>query len=260
MPGQHQVLDAHIGEGPARHHAVVAAPRAVAVEINGLHAVLDEIFAGGRVFLEAAGGRDVVGRHGVAKNAERAGAPDLADRARAASRSSRRTAAPGCTCFLRPSGTHRRQRRGSRSTSGFCAAKSLYNVRKTSGLSALFIASRTSCERRPQIAQVNVTPVLVLAKRFGRQIDVHASRQREGDDQRRRHEKIRLHAGVDARLKIPVAAEHARRDQIVLHHRILNRRGQRPRIADARRAAVADEVEAELVEVRLQVRPLSGNR
>ena len=76
---QHEVLDAHIREGPARHHAVVAAPRSVTVEINGLHAVFDEVFAGGRIFLEAAGGRDVIGRHGIAKNAERAGVLDLPD-------------------------------------------------------------------------------------------------------------------------------------------------------------------------------------
>ena len=37
----HQILDAHIGERAARHHAVVAATRAVAVEILRRHAVLD---------------------------------------------------------------------------------------------------------------------------------------------------------------------------------------------------------------------------
>jgi hypothetical protein len=37
--GQHQVLDAHIGEGAAHHHVVVATARAVAVEIGLLHAV-----------------------------------------------------------------------------------------------------------------------------------------------------------------------------------------------------------------------------
>jgi hypothetical protein len=33
---QHQVLDAHVGEGAAHHHLVVAAAAAVAVEV-GLH-------------------------------------------------------------------------------------------------------------------------------------------------------------------------------------------------------------------------------
>src|SRR6266705_7000526 len=31
--GSHEVLDAHIGEGTTRHHAVIAAARAVAVEV-----------------------------------------------------------------------------------------------------------------------------------------------------------------------------------------------------------------------------------
>jgi hypothetical protein len=43
----HQVLDAHVGEGAAHHHLVVAAARAVAVEVRLLHAVGDEVLAGG---------------------------------------------------------------------------------------------------------------------------------------------------------------------------------------------------------------------
>ena len=71
--GHHQVLDAHVGKGAARHDAVVAAARAVAVEILESHAVLEQVFAGGRSFLDAAGGGDVVGRDAVAKNAQRRG-------------------------------------------------------------------------------------------------------------------------------------------------------------------------------------------
>ncbi len=47
----HQVFDAHIGEGAARHDPVVAAARAVAVEVHKIDAVLDQIFPGGEVFL-----------------------------------------------------------------------------------------------------------------------------------------------------------------------------------------------------------------
>jgi hypothetical protein len=49
--GHHQVLDAHVGERAARHDAVVAAARAVAVEINKIDAVLDQVFPAGEVFL-----------------------------------------------------------------------------------------------------------------------------------------------------------------------------------------------------------------
>ncbi len=61
--------------------AIVAAARAVAVEIGGLDTVRDEVSAGGRILLDAAGRRDVVGRHRIAKDAERGGVADIADRA-----------------------------------------------------------------------------------------------------------------------------------------------------------------------------------
>src|SRR5262249_11073239 len=44
----HQVLDPHVGESAARHHAVVAAPRAVAVEVRRLDSALLQIQARGR--------------------------------------------------------------------------------------------------------------------------------------------------------------------------------------------------------------------
>ena len=44
--GHHLVLDADIGEGAAHHHFVIAAPRAIGVEVDGGDAVLDQIFAG----------------------------------------------------------------------------------------------------------------------------------------------------------------------------------------------------------------------
>ena len=44
--GDHQVLDADVGEGAAGHDAVVAAARAVAVEVLRGHAVLEQEFAG----------------------------------------------------------------------------------------------------------------------------------------------------------------------------------------------------------------------
>ena len=100
--------------------------------------------------------------------------------------------------------------------------------------------------------QENVLAVLALAERFAAQVNVHAARQRERDDQRRRHEEVRLDVLMHARLEIAVAGQHGRGDQIVLDDGVLDRRGQRAGIADAGRAAVADEVEAELVEIRLQ--------
>ena len=77
--GDHQILDADIGKGAAGHDAVVAAARSVAVEIDEIDAVLDEILSGGRRLLDAARRGDMVGGHAVAKNAERARALDFGD-------------------------------------------------------------------------------------------------------------------------------------------------------------------------------------
>ena len=100
--------------------------------------------------------------------------------------------------------------------------------------------------------RINRLAVLAVAERLVAQVNVHPARERKRDDQRRRHEEIRLDVLMHARLEIAVAGKHRRGDQIVLDNRVLDGRMQRAGIADAGRAAVADEVEAELVEIRLQ--------
>ncbi len=57
---------------------------------------------------------------------------------------------------------------------------------------------------------------------------------------------------MDARLEIAVAGKHRRGDQIIFDDGILNCRMQRAGIADAGRAAVTDQIEAEFVQIRLQ--------
>ena len=52
----HLVLDADVGEGAAHHHLVIAAPRAVLVEVLDADLVLQEVLPGGR------GRADVAGR------------------------------------------------------------------------------------------------------------------------------------------------------------------------------------------------------
>ena len=100
--GGEQVADADVGERAAGHHAVVAAAGAVAVEVARLDAVRDQVLAGGAVFGDRAGGRDVVGRDRVAEGARHA-RRGSAGSAPARARGRRRTAAPGCRCCRGPS-------------------------------------------------------------------------------------------------------------------------------------------------------------
>ncbi len=77
--GRELVAQAHVGEGAAHHDFVIAAARAVGVEVGRLDAVLGEVFSGGAVGLDGAGGRDVVGGDGVAEHGEHARAGDVGD-------------------------------------------------------------------------------------------------------------------------------------------------------------------------------------
>ena len=75
------VAEADVRERAAHHHLVVPSARAVRVEVLALDAVLDEVAAGRRVGLDRAGGRDVVGRHGVADRTTRQRAPTMSSTA-----------------------------------------------------------------------------------------------------------------------------------------------------------------------------------
>ena len=90
------------------------------------------------------------------------------------------------------------------------------------------------------------------AERLVLQVDVHRAGQGVGDDQRRRGQVVGPHLGVDPALEVAVAGEDGDGDQVVFLDRLGDRGRQRARVADAGRAAVADQVEAELVEVRVE--------
>ena len=104
--------------------------------------------------------------------------------------------------------------------------------------------------------QVNVVAVAVLSDRLVHEVDVHPPGEGIGDDERRRREVIRLHLGVDARLEVPVSGEHRAHDQVALRDRVGDRLGQGAGVSDARRAAVPDRLESELVEIPRQARLL----
>ena len=77
--GNHQILDANIGESAAGHDAVVAAPRPVTVEVFKRNAVVEQVFSCRRAFLDGSRRGDVIRRHAIAKDAQGAGSFDLAD-------------------------------------------------------------------------------------------------------------------------------------------------------------------------------------
>src|SRR5262249_26819465 len=77
--GDHQIFDADVSESSASHDSIVTATRAVAVEVLESDPMIEQIFTGGRGFLDAAGRRNVVGSDAVAENSEWASAFDFDD-------------------------------------------------------------------------------------------------------------------------------------------------------------------------------------
>ena len=91
-------------------------------------------------------------------------------------------------------------------------------------------------------------PSRVLPERLVEQVDVHRPRERVRDHERRRREVVHLHVGVDPALEVAVARQHRDDREVLRVDDVGDLLRQRPRVPDAGRAAVADEVEAELLE------------
>ena len=70
FPRHHQVADADVREGAPRHHAVVPAPRSVAVEVLGRDTALLQVETRGTGLLDCPGRTDVVRGHRVSKDRE----------------------------------------------------------------------------------------------------------------------------------------------------------------------------------------------
>ena len=243
-----EVAQPDVAEGAAHHHLVVAAPRAEAVEVARLHAVLLQVAPGGRAGRDAAGRRDVVGGDRVAQHRERPRADDVGDRSGLGADALEEgrpldVGGLGVPVVGLALGDGQRgpavvaveDRRVAR-------LEQLAADRPADGLGHLG-------RRRPDLGEVDRVAVAVLAQRLGGEVDVDPPGQGVGDHQRRRGEVARPDLGVDAPLEVAVAREHRRRDQAVLLDGVGDRLGQRARVADAGGAAVAHQVEAQPVEV-----------
>ncbi len=249
----HEVLDADVGEGATHHDLVVAAPRAVLVEVLQRDLPLGEVGAGGRGLLDRAGRRDVVGGDLVAEQREDARVDDVSHRLRLHLHALEvgrvlhvgRAHVPGIGLALRR--VH---------LAPMVVAVEDVGVARLEHLPRHVLGDVLVdlLGRRPDVLQEDVLAVLVLADRVLGQVELHRAGDRMGDDERRRGEVVRLHVRRDAAFEIAVAGEHGRGDDAVVVDRLRDRLRQRARIADAGRAAEADEVEADLVEILLQAR------
>ena len=79
--GDHQILYPHVGECSPRHHQIVSAPAAVAIEISGLNPARHQILSGWRSFFDRSRRGNVVRCYGVPENPKGARAADFGDMA-----------------------------------------------------------------------------------------------------------------------------------------------------------------------------------
>ena len=102
--------------------------------------------------------------------------------------------------------------------------------------------------RRPEILEVD-RAVLADPDRLGREVAQHRAGDRVRDDQRRGGEEVRLEVRMDPGLEVAVARKDRRTDEIVGGDRFVEFLPEVAGIADAGRAAVRGDAEAELLEV-----------
>lgn len=245
---EHEVLDAHVGEGAAGHDEVIAATAAVAVEIGLRDAVVGEEAAGGAGFLDGSGRADVVGGDAVAEDAERAGTFDFHDVAGGHAEVGEEGRMLDVGGFAVPledladATLDLVPLRILRGEVGVELAEDIGRKRGLHGIAHFF-------ERGPDVLQIDAAAgdKLVLA-----QINIDGASDGVGDDERGRHEEVRLDALMHAGLEVAVPGEHGGGDDVLAFDDIFNASVERAGVANAGGAAVADGLEAELVELDLE--------
>ena len=99
------------------------------------------------------------------------------------------------------------------------------------------------------VLQEHLVAVRVAAQSIRLEVEVHGTGQRVRDHQRRRREVVHLHVGADAPFEVAVAGEHGGHGEIVVVDRGGDFLDQGAEVSDTDRAAVADRVEAETLEI-----------
>ncbi|MNO91052.1 hypothetical protein D3C76_825910 [compost metagenome] len=101
----------------------------------------------------------------------------------------------------------------------------------------------------PDVAQVHRLAVLVFAQGLAAEVDAYGAGQGIGDHQRRRGQPVGFHQRMDPALEVAVARQHRGHGQVGLLDGLFDGLRQRPGVADAGGAAVADQGKTQFIEV-----------
>ena len=239
----HLVLDANVGKGAAHHDLMVAAARAVGVEIPLHHLVLPQVVTRrGRLF-DVAGRADVIGGDVVTKQGQDPSAGDVSDRLRRHGDAVEigrvlhiRAAAIPFVGLAGSIDLDRLPFLRALEHFGVAGDELLAADAGANGVGDLLVAG-------PDILQIDRLPVRPGAECRGGDILVHRAQQRVGHHQRGTGEVVGPDVRMHPAFEVAVTGEHAHRDQLVPLDRVGDRRVERAGVADARRAAVTDQLE-----------------
>ena len=244
-----EITQPNVAKGAAHQDLVVAAPRSVAVELGALDAMLDQVVSRRAVGRDAAGRGDVVRRDRVTDDDQRPSALDVGQRrwGRGHVLEERR--------FLDIGGGWvplvNRARRRRQSLPVLVAVEDpLVFPREHLDLERAPDRLVDLIGRGPEFVEEDIVAGFVLSERFFREVPPNVAGEGVRHHQRRRGQVTRLDQRMDPTLEVPVAAQH--RDHIeffLLDGGLDLVTRERTAVADAGGAAIADEVEAELLQV-----------
>ena len=229
---------------------MVAAPRAVGVEVPWLHALVAQVAPCGAVGLDIAGRGDMVGGDRIPQQRENIGALDVTD--------------------------HRQwpayffKERRVLDISGVCLPHIGRGLRHLDGLPLLvtgkyfgvFLVEHAGADlghgigdfflAGPDIAQVHRLAIFAGAQRVTADIYSYSACQGISDNQRWRGQPVGFHQRVNAPFKVAVTGQDRGYGEVGLGNGFFNRLGQWPGVADTGGAAIAHQGKAQLVEVGRQ--------
>src|SRR5215213_3325252 len=104
----------------------------------------------------------------------------------------------------------------------------------------------------PYVAQVKFFTVFAGSDRICREIEIDTSCNCKSNNKRRAHQKVCLDALVHACLEVSIARQHRCANHVALVYDLLDCRIEWTGVSNAGRTAITDEIESQLVQIRLK--------
>src|SRR5471032_964872 len=248
----HAVFDTHVGEGAAHHDFVVAATRAVGVEVRFQDAVFLQPLACRAVFLDRTGWRDVVGGDRIAEHAQSARAFDAGGHGRWRHREVIEERWFSDVGRFRPVVDLTGHGGDFFPQLAWCALDVSVVILEHFGVHGELHHGRYFSRARPDVAQVHVFAALTLANWLGHQVARHVAGDGVSNHQRWRSEEVRTDVRVYACFEVAVTRQHSRSDDVVGGDGGVQFRGQVASVTDTGGATVSGHAEAQFFQVRQQ--------